>query len=102
MCSVSSIALIPTGYDNGVALMPPHDHPHLVFRLTPADVGERVTVRYALPGGGYSDALGQLESWAEGTLSVRRRDGSLVQISEESAVAGKTVPPPPPRRRPRA
>lgn len=82
--------------------MPSQYSTHLPFRLTSADVGRRVTVRRRLPEGGYGDAIGELESWSDRTLRVRRRDGSLVEIPEDSAVAGKVVPPPPPRRRPRS
>ncbi|MGH3320732.1 MAG: hypothetical protein ACRDN9_11225 [Streptosporangiaceae bacterium] len=73
------------------------------FTLTvaPDDVGRRVSLRRKLPDGSYADTLGELESWEAGTLRIRRRDGSLVTITEDTLVAGKIVPPPPPRRRPR-
>lgn len=82
--------------------MPAQHQAPLPFRLTADDVGQRVTVRRRLPEGGYADAIGELESWSEGVLRVRRRDGSLTEIPEDNAVAGKVVPPPPPRRRPRS
>lgn len=81
--------------------MPPQYRPHLSLRLTPDDVGKRVTTRRQLPNGAYSDAIGELESWTEGVLRIRRRDGSVTEIAEATLVAGKVVPPPPPRRRPR-
>lgn len=82
--------------------MPPHErNPHLAFRLTPDDVGTRVMTRRRLPNGSHSDAIGELESWRDGVLRIRRRDGSLTEIAEDTLVAGKVVPPPPPRRRPR-
>ncbi|HXA59958.1 MAG TPA: hypothetical protein VNW94_12410, partial [Streptosporangiaceae bacterium] len=57
--------------------------------------------RRRLPTGEYSDVVGVLESWSAGTLLVRRRNGELVEVSEEIVVAGKVVPPmPPPKRRP--
>lgn len=80
---------------------PPRFRAGLTLRLTPDDVGKRVSVRRKLPDGGYSDAIGDLESWAEGLLRVRRRDGSVMEIAEDTVVAGKPVPPPPPKRRPR-
>ncbi|MGH3355072.1 MAG: hypothetical protein ACRDOJ_04190 [Nocardioidaceae bacterium] len=73
--------------------------------LTRADVGHRVVVRRVLPGergpsGGqaYTDVLGVLEAWEEGTLVVRRADGSRVHVPEAEVAAAKTIPPPPARR----
>nr|WP_307801210.1 hypothetical protein [Actinomadura violacea] len=44
--------------------------------------------------------MGVLESWSGKILSVRRRNGELVEVPEEIVVAGKVVPPmPPPKRR---
>ncbi len=71
----------------------------LVVRVTPADVGNRVSLRRRLPTGAYSDVVGILESWSEGLLTVRRRDGSLVSVPADTLVAGKVVPPPPKRPR---
>ncbi|WP_347943754.1 hypothetical protein [Sphaerisporangium sp. TRM90804] len=44
------------------------------------------------------DTVGVLESWANGVLRVRRRDGAVVEISEETVVAAKVVPERPPGR----
>jgi hypothetical protein len=74
----------------------------LVVRISVSDVGRRVSVRRRLSTGAYSDVVGILESWSEGVLRVRRRDGSVVAVPAESMVAGKVVPQHPPRpRRPR-
>ncbi|MFI0483733.1 hypothetical protein [Actinomadura sp. 9N215] len=74
----------------------------LVVSISGADVGRRISLRRRLPTGGYSDVVGVLESWSGGVLTVRRRDGELVEIPEKIMVAAKVVPPqPPPRRRPR-
>ncbi|WP_344241591.1 hypothetical protein [Actinocorallia libanotica] len=73
----------------------------LVVRVSPADTGQRVSLRRRLHTGEYSDVVGILDSWADGVLTVRRRDGELVEVAEESLAAGKVVPPAPPRRRPR-
>lgn len=81
--------------------MPQRPSARLALRLTPTDVGRRVTVRSALPDDRYSDTIGTLESWSDGILTIRRRDDSVVQVREDSLVAGKVVPPPPQRRRPR-
>lgn len=73
--------------------------------LTPADVGQRVVVRRILGTEGgrtiYGDVIGALESWSRGQLTIRRRNGELVEVSESSVVAGKVVPAAPPERRPR-
>lgn len=60
--------------------------------MTPADVGSRVTLRRALPDG-VGDVVGDLESWAGGVLTVRRRDGEVVEVAESSLVAARVIPP---------
>ncbi|MFC4058307.1 hypothetical protein ACFOWE_08380 [Planomonospora corallina] len=35
--------------------------------------------------------MGELESWRDGVLAVRKRDGSLVEIAEETLVAARIV-----------
>ncbi|MCP2336573.1 putative acetyltransferase [Actinomadura rupiterrae] len=82
--------------------MPGRIGARLVVSVTPADVGERVSLRRRLPTGEYSDVVGVLESWSGGRLQVRRRNGETVDVPESTVVAGKVVPPtPPPKRRPR-
>lgn len=74
-----------------------------VVRITPADVGQRVSVRFWMDGAAerqpgepaHSDAVGVLESWAGGWLSIRWRDGRLTTVDEQALVAGKTLPPSP-------
>ncbi|RFS84807.1 hypothetical protein D0T12_14905 [Actinomadura spongiicola] len=74
----------------------------LVVTISDADVGRRISLRRRLPTGEYSDVVGVLESWTDKILSVRRRNGELVEVPEDTMVAAKVVPPtPPPRRRPR-
>jgi ribosomal protein S18 acetylase RimI-like enzyme len=74
----------------------------LEVRITPSDVGKRVTVRRVVPGGAgrpaFTDTIGVLTSWDAGVLSVTRRDGGIVRIPESDLAAAKTVPPPPARR----
>ena len=76
----------------------------LVVRLTPADVGQRVVIRWR-PGaddsGPMTDVLGILEEYGAESFTVRNRDGQRVVIPRARAVAGKVVPPAPPPRRPR-
>jgi hypothetical protein len=64
-----------------------------VYRVavTPGDVGARVTLRHAVADG-VSDVVGELLSWTSGVLSVRRRDGSVVEVAESSLVAARVVP----------
>lgn len=75
-------------------------------RLTPADVGKRVTVRTVVPpgegrvaGAQLTDTVGVLTSWRGGVLCVTRRNGEVVRLAESAVVAGKVVPPAPARRR---
>ncbi|MFE5794059.1 GNAT family N-acetyltransferase [Streptomyces sp. NPDC056503] len=75
----------------------------LEVRLTSADVGKRVSVRYvtdsAAPGERYTDAVGVLTSWDGGVLTITRKSGETVRIPELRLAAGKPVPPAPARRR---
>lgn len=75
----------------------------LEVRITPADVGKRVSVRRRTDGGGagaeFTDAVGVLTSWNNGVLSITRKSGESVHIVESSLVAGKVVPAAPARRR---
>ncbi|WP_442480490.1 putative acetyltransferase [Streptosporangium brasiliense] len=63
----------------------------LNITITPSDVGKRVTTRRRVPEG-FRDAVGQLEFWRDGVLGVRKRDGSLVEIPQDTLVAAKVVP----------
>jgi ribosomal protein S18 acetylase RimI-like enzyme len=67
--------------------------------LNPRDVGARVSVRHRLSGGRLTDVVGDLVSWKDGRLGVRRADGTVVEVAESAVVAGRTVPAAPPRRR---
>ena len=78
-------------------------HYRLEVRLTPADVGQRVVIRWRPPvsgdGEAVADVLGILEEADAGSFAVRTRDGRLVVVPAGRALAGKVVPPPPARRR---
>nr|WP_030754785.1 GNAT family N-acetyltransferase [Streptomyces sp. NRRL F-5135] len=72
-------------------------------RITPSDVGKRVSVR-RLTGGvagaeKFTDTVGVLTSWDAGVLLITRRTGESVRVPESSLVAGKVVPAAPARRR---
>ncbi|AZM55352.1 GNAT family N-acetyltransferase [Streptomyces sp. WAC 01529] len=75
----------------------------LEVRITPADVGKRVSVRRlgdpGSPGGKFTDTVGVLTSWNNGVVVITRRTGESVPIPEHTLVAGKVVPPAPARRR---
>ena len=74
----------------------------LEVRLTRADVGKRVVIRWR-PGPADSkqmtDVLGILKQADAWSFAVRTSDGKLVVIPAWRAVAGKVVLPPPARRR---
>ena len=70
--------------------------------LGPHCVGLRVVVRSVLrgrqgPSGGpaLTDVLGVMESWTDTTTTVRREDGTVVEVARADVVAGKPVPPRP-------
>ncbi|MET8683517.1 GNAT family N-acetyltransferase [Streptomyces sp. NPDC004732] len=75
----------------------------LEVRITPADVGKRVSVRRLsdalISGEKFTDTVGVLASWNDGVVLITRRDGESVRIPERSLVAGKVVPAAPARRR---
>ncbi|MCX5228464.1 GNAT family N-acetyltransferase [Streptomyces sp. NPDC006553] len=75
----------------------------LEVRITSADVGKRVSVRYVTDsvaaGEKFTDAVGVLTSWDNSVLLITRKSGESVRIAESTLVAGKIVPPAPARRR---
>ena len=74
----------------------------LEVRLTPADVGRRVVIRWRRPsqdaGEEIADVLGILEDTDAASFTVRTSAGQLVVIPRTRALAGKVVPMRPPRR----
>jgi hypothetical protein len=71
--------------------MTPRFGARLAITISPANVGERVTVRRRVPEG-FRDAVGELVSWRDGLLVVRKRNGDLVEIDENTLAAAKVVP----------
>ncbi|RCV48326.1 hypothetical protein DEF23_25170 [Marinitenerispora sediminis] len=71
----------------------------LANTVTPQDVGRRVTLRNRLPDGRFRDIVGVLESWEDGVIRVRRRDGETAAVEARDVVASRIVPQHPPRRR---
>jgi N-acetylglutamate synthase len=78
-------------------------HYRLEVRITPADVGQRVVIRWRRPGPPGDepivDVLGLLEDAGAGSFAVRTAAGELVIVPAGRALAGKVVPPPPARPR---
>ena len=62
--------------------------------------GHRVVVRYILPTGQATDALGELLSADAETVVVDGKRG-VERIPRGAVIAAKEVPPPPARRAPR-
>ena len=74
----------------------------LVIRITPDDVGRRVSIRSRIAAAegepSTSDTVGRLIEWQGGILRVERRDGSLATLAADQMLAGKVIPDQPPRR----
>ncbi len=103
----STVSMMACGCSDGAA---PNEvngmRYQLEVRLTAADIGNRVVVRWRPPElddtGVMTDVLGILEEADDQFFRVRRsRDGQLVVIPRKRALAGKVVPPAKPARRPR-
>lgn len=75
-----------------------------VVRITPSDVGARVSVRSRIPAAAgqpsTTDTLGVLETWSDGVLRIARADGTRTTVREADLLAARRIPPPPARRRP--
>ncbi|GAA3492303.1 GNAT family N-acetyltransferase [Streptomyces cremeus] len=75
----------------------------LEVRLTPDDVGKRVSVRRltgdSAAGARFADVVGVLTSWTDGVLSITRKNGETVRLDASAVVAAKLVPAAPARRR---
>lgn len=74
--------------------------------LTPADVGQRVSIRRWIEdeerGARPSDVIGHLTSWDDGVLLVARpakgeRPEDVVEVYEADILAAKVIPPAPVR-----
>jgi hypothetical protein len=73
-----------------------------VIRITPADVGRRVSVRSRLPAEPgeptTTDTVGRLIAWEAGVLRITRRDGTTATVNADDLLAGKVIGETPPRR----
>jgi hypothetical protein len=72
----------------------------LVVRISPDDVGRRVSVRHRHDASTLTDVVGRLASWDAQVLRIERRDGTFTEVREADVVAAKVVPDPPAPRRP--
>jgi 8-oxo-dGTP pyrophosphatase MutT (NUDIX family) len=71
-----------------------------VHRVTPDDVGQRVSIRHGVaPDAGtdasVTDVVGRLLGYADGVLALVDREGQLALVAEDAIVASRTVPPHP-------
>ena len=66
----------------------------LAVRITSADIGQRVTLRYQIydEKEPLTDLLGYLRSWADGVLVVERESGEMREVREVDLVAAKVIP----------
>jgi hypothetical protein len=73
----------------------------LAVRISPADVGARITVRtrHHGPEAAVTDVVGVLRAWDDGVLTIERRDGTMRSVAQGDLVAGRVVPAAPDRRR---
>ena len=66
------------------------------LRISPSDVGRRVSVRY-LTEEGLTDVLGQLVSWSgdwpAGIIKIRKKDDSFQDVISGKIIAAKVVEP---------
>ncbi len=67
----------------------------LEVRLSAADVGNRVVIRWRRPAGNgeeIADVVGVLEAADAASFTVRKVSGELVAIPRDRVLAGKNVP----------
>lgn len=71
----------------------------LTVRISPDDVGTRVSVRarHRGPEASMVDVVGVLRAWDDEALTIERRDGSTATVAVADLVAGRVVPPAPAR-----
>lgn len=67
----------------------------LSVTITPGDVGKRVTIRarHHGPEARAVDVVGVLDAWADGRLTVTRRDGRQQAVAEADLLAARVIPP---------
>lgn len=60
-------------------------------RITPLDVGYRVTTRRRVAGGSATDVVGDLVRWEDGVLTVRDRDDTEHHLAAADLIAAHVV-----------
>jgi hypothetical protein len=67
-----------------------------VVRISEADVGKRVVIRWRRPADDeVADVLGVLESATAEAFAVRKASGELITVPRDRAMAAKPIPPAP-------
>jgi hypothetical protein len=63
-------------------------------RVSPSDVGKRVSFQFELPNGFLSEVVGMLEYYDDGaeTYLVRTKTGELARVPRRGVRHGKVVP----------
>ena len=62
-----------------------------VDQIGPEHLGHRVTVRRALPEGGYSDVVGVCEQADAESVTVRNKKGEAITVRRGDIVASRVV-----------
>jgi hypothetical protein len=52
-----------------------------------------VSLRYRRPDGRPAEAVGELLRWSAATLTLRRRDGTVLELPLAAITHGRRVPP---------
>ena len=60
-------------------------------QIGPEHIGRRVTVRRALPEGGYADVLGVCEQADADSVTVRNKEGEAIVIERSQIAAARVV-----------
>ena len=66
-----------------------------VDQLSTEHAGHRVTVRRKLAEGGYSDVIGVLEHVDDASVTVRKHDGTTIEIPRSEMAAARVIAAPP-------
>ncbi len=63
-------------------------------RVTPDDLGKRVSFQFELPNGYLSEAVGIFDRWDEEaeTYFVKKKDGTEVRVPARGVTFGKVIP----------
>jgi len=67
-------------------------------QVTPAHLGQRVSLQFSLPNGYLSEVVGVIEMYDEDahTYFIKKKDGEVVRVPEDGIRFGKVVSTPAP------